>query len=437
MSFVRVLYEYSTNTVRVFYELCGKSKIVLLYCPIFIYLCDMRINFYIDSFKRMTGESSIYCYVRINNVTMKHQTGQSVPRKAWDNRKQVVKSTYTASPEINTYLVFMKEDLKKLITSAYNEERDISIDKVKAIVAKYFNKNEPDEKYKSIFDLFDKFVNSQKVKVSAGTVEKYNVTKKHLENFEKKMNYKITLDSFDLSFYDLFTQYSINQLKHSDNTLGKNLKVTKTFLNWATERGYNKKLDYQKFKAIDKDGDIIYLTEEELMKLFYLDLSEDKTLDKARDIFLMSCFTGQRFSDVYQLKQEDVKDGIWHLHVVKTHEPNLIPFNDYAYEILRKYSDKNEPFPKMTNQRLNGYIKEIGEKAEINEQVTLYNYSGGKRQLDTQAKYKFMSSHCGRRTFCTLSLQKGMRPEIVMKISGHKDYKTFKRYVKLTSVIIL
>ena len=73
--------------------------------------------------------------------------------------------------------------------------------------------------------------------------------------------------------------------------------------------------------------------------------------------------------------------------------------------------------------------------AEINESVIVTKYRGLEKVEFLEPKYNFISSHTARRTFVTLSLEKGMRPETVMSITGHKDYKTFKKYIKLTDKV--
>ena len=85
---------------------------------------------------------------------------------------------------------------------------------------------------------------------------------------------------------------------------------------------------------------------------------------------------------------------------------------------------------------MNRYLKEIGEKAGIDSMVTLSTGRGGETIDNTQPKYKFITSHTARRTFITLSLQKGMRPEVVMKIVGHSDIRTMMKYVRLADDIL-
>jgi len=177
------------------------------------------------------------------------------------------------------------------------------------------------------------------------------------------------------------------------------------------------------------------LTEKELMTLFELDLKDNTSLEQVRDVFCFGCFTGQRFSDVSAIKRDDIKNNFWHLRIVKTRDILKVPLNEYAKEILNKYAENDKPLPIISNQKTNEYLKTVCEKAKINDRISIVRYRGSEQIEETFSKYEMVSTHTARRTFVTLSLEKGMRPETVMEITGHKDYKTFKKYIKLTSSV--
>ena len=95
--------------------------------------------------------------------------------------------------------------------------------------------------------------------------------------------------------------------------------------------------------------------------------------------------------------------------------------------------------PVISNQKTNEHLKELGklEGIEIDEPIVLTKFRGTKEIQIKKPKYEFLSSHTARRTFVTLSLEKGMRPETVMSITGHKEYSTFKKYIKITNKVKL
>lgn len=171
------------------------------------------------------------------------------------------------------------------------------------------------------------------------------------------------------------------------------------------------------------------------MTILNYDLSEHSTLIKVRDIFCFGCFTGQRYSDIARLRREDIRDGIWFLKTKKTKDSLEIPLNDFALEILAKYKTSSSPLPDISNQKMNYYLKDLGKLLDINDVTIKTRYSGKDVIEEIKPKYEFLSTHTARRTFVTLSLEKGMRPETVMSITGHKDYKTMQRYLKITSKV--
>ena len=266
-------------------------------------------------------------------------------------------------------------------------------------------------------------------------IKKYKVLKNHLTEFQKVKKFTIAFNNIDLLFYDKFTLFLQNDKKHTNNTVSKYFDLLKTFLRWATERNSNNKTDFQKFKTATEKTDIIYLTENELLSIYNKDLSNNKALDKVRDVFCFACFTGARFSDVSSLKKEDIRGKNWYLRTTKTKDVLQIPLNEYAIEILNKYSDCERVLPVISSQKTNQHLKELCKLAEIDDPITIVKYRGAERIEEIYPKYELVSTHCARRSFVTLSLEKGMRAETVMEITGHSNYKTFKKYIKITSKV--
>jgi integrase len=132
------------------------------------------------------------------------------------------------------------------------------------------------------------------------------------------------------------------------------------------------------------------------------------------------------------LKREHIKNGEIKLTIQKTKEPLTIPITPYSLFILAKYYKLSKPLPIISNQKMNEYLKELCKIAEINEPIEIVRYRGVERIAIVYPKYELIGVHTGRKTFATLSLEKGMSAERVMAITGHKDYKSFQRYIKVT-----
>lgn len=202
-------------------------------------------------------------------------------------------------------------------------------------------------------------------------------------------------------------------------------------MNWAYERGIHKNDSYRKFKAPEREKEVICLTSEELFRLYNYKFKKD-SWKKARDIYCFGCFTGFRYSDIKELKPEHIKEGWIEKVIKKTKEFARIPLNKYALEILNKYSDTAyEPLPVISEQKLNDHLKKMCEEAEINSLISVTRFSGGKAEHSTLFKYQLITTHTARKTFTTNSLVFGMSETEVKKITGHKQDRHFRKYVNV------
>ena len=265
--------------------------------------------------------------------------------------------------------------------------------------------------------------------------------KNHLAAYQQ-INRKVTFDKINYSFFQSFQSFLIGRTKTvagndvpmlNNTTIQKQLSTLKTFLNYAKMQGITVPDGYKNFKITKDKLEVIALTNEEFESLFYLDLSNNKKLAQVRDIFCFACSTGLRFSDMKQLKREHIKEDEIGLRVIKTDQILTIPLTPYSKTILAKYQEQQRPLPMISNQKLNNYLKELCQLAGINEPIEIVRSYGIKREAITYPKYELIGVHTGRKTFVTLSLERGMSAEQVMAISGHKDYQSFKRYVHVTN----
>lgn len=158
-------------------------------------------------------------------------------------------------------------------------------------------------------------------------------------------------------------------------------------------------------------------------------------LERVRDVFLFCCFTGLRYSDVAKLRKNDIKNGYFDIVTQKTVDGIRIELNKYSQAIIDKYKDcqfpKGKVFPIVSNQRMNDYLKELGEVCEIDEPTRIVYFRGNVRHEEVYPKYALLTTHCGRRTFVVNALRLGIPVEVIIRWTGHSDYKSLKPYVKI------
>ena len=284
-------------------------------------------------------------------------------------------------------------------------------------------------------NLFDQFVEQRKATKAPATIVQYNSFKNTLLKFEQLTGETISFESINSAFYQKFQNCLITKMKLKNNTIGSHIKNLKVFLNYAMQNELTEiKYNFKEFKTIIEDINIIALNSTELFSLYDCKkLTVEQEI--ARDYFCFECFTGLRYSDICKLKDENIKEEFIEMRTKKTKDILFIPINVFAKEILDKYKNKFEDAPlppAFKNNTMNNLIKQVAKIAEINEPTMVEKYCGSSRTAKTKPKYVFVSTHTGRRTFITLSHERGMQIEMIMEITGIKEWDTLKRYLKVS-----
>jgi integrase len=391
------------------------------------------IKFYLKDDDK-NGESLIMLTYQKSGKKFRHSTKIKIPPAHWKGQR--IKSQYSNSAELNSILDDRENIIKEIERESLFRKEDYSIELIKRKfelrIGRFSNESE-------FFKLYEKFIEDSKEKRKPATIRAYVTTRNTLLDFQENKTIEVNFKTINPIFYGQLMDYLIKDKKFLNNTAGKHIKTLKTFLNYAIEQGYTDcNFNLKKFKVIQEDVDIVYLTNDELTRLYNLK-GLKKHLESVKDYFCFCCYTGIRFSDFEKITNSNIKEDYLELRTEKTKAYLRIPLNVYAKEILKKYQNQidERPFPNViSNQKTNEYIKDIAEIAEIDEIIELEKYSGSTKKIIKERKYDLISTHTARRTFVTLSLEKGIRAEIVMAMTGHKDYKTFKKYIKITESVM-
>jgi len=285
-----------------------------------------------------------------------------------------------------------------------------------------------------IVDVFDLWLGTleSKQEHTQSTIDKYRTQRNNLIDFEEYRKKKLTFADLP-SFYDYYVSYSRKVKIRNNNTLHRQLGVFKGFYRWCFEQGYTKFNDFSKWKPMKFESEIIALTRIELELLINTKLTSKKKLERVRDLFVLGCLTGGRFSDYSSITKADIFGDNLRMTQIKTGTKVNIPLLPETKKILEKYKYN---IPKISNQKFNEYLKELFLYLEFFDDVKHINFIGKKRTETIHKKWELITSHTARKTFVTLSLEAGMRQETVMKISGHTSYESFKRYMKITDTMV-
>ena len=373
-------------------------------------------------------------------------TGYRIDAAKWDADKQRVKNGCTnklkqSASDINTdllrYYTIMQEVFKEY------EVKDI-MPTPQEIKDSFNNKVNPteevQEEQKGFWEIFNEFVSEcgKQNNWTDSTYEKFAAVKNHIKEFKAEPTF-VYFDEEGLNNYVDFLRKTKDM---RNSTIGKQLGFLKWFIRWAFKKGYHQNIAFETFKPKLKNTPkkVIFLTWDELNKLKACNIPQNKQyLERVRDVFLFCCFTGLRYSDVYNLRTSDVKADHIEITTVKTADSLVIELNNHSKAILEKYKDVhfegNKVLPVISNQKMNDYLKELGELAEINEPIRETYYKGNQRIDEVTPKYALLGTHAGRRTFICNALALGIPAQVVMKWTGHSDYKAMKPYIDIADDI--
>lgn len=385
-----------------------------------------------------------YCYTSVKRVLI--STGVSIPEAYWDKRSSSILSSlpteYGYIESLQKTLEHHRSKAEKIIR--YATKRNLSCP------MQFLKRNfrlpdcwdieqmAGDNNELSISTQIDRYIENKKYMVHPATVVVIRTMKKHLLSFQNYIGYKITFDSFNPVFYEQFVRYltfDIPVMRRAIvvkglkvNTVGKTIKQLKSFIKDRIRKKIIPYIDLTCFKGLEEDVEGIYLDWQELSKIYHLDLSQYPRLVKYRDLFIVGCLTGFRFSDYSTLNKSHLRDGMLHVRQNKTGAMVVVPLRPDARKILvEKYQMR---IPRVSMVNFNYYIKEVVRFALIDEPIKITHKRGNRIIEEIRPKYSWVSSHTARRSFCTNEYLAGTPTDLIMAISGHRSEIAFKKYIK-------
>ncbi len=409
------------------------------------------------------------CY--LNGTRFTYGVGLNIFPELWDEvsqrptkKKEIIKEYKKEVPDIETRLNNLKIQIENIcigvdtfLSNARLQNAEIHLDvlrryldekvkkskrKIKQGPKMYQNGQEgmPNHGLSLIQTYSEKFI--QEIKngkrtIRSGSQSNKRYTPQTIKNytsflnqwilFEKAQRHKYSWDEMGFNFYNAVLHY-FNGRKYKWDTVGKMIKHLKVLAQGAMDDGIHVNLEFRKpyFKALKSEIENIALTFEEVEKLEKLDLSKHSAWDKARDLFLMGCYTALRFSDLKRLKKIHFHDNITAIITQKTKIEVIIPIKSEMMQIIRKYDYEA---PKLSEQKVNEYIKLISQLAGIDSPIEKKEIIGGETKIRTVSKFELITTHTARRTAATHMYLRNMLPIDIMKITGHKTESSFLKYI--------
>ena len=427
------------------------------------------------------GKSSIIYKFNLKGKRFVYGTSQTIIPELWEKEpqgptgnKKIISQFEKDYPQIKTELKNINQRLENIKAAtltffSLKEQQKTSIDfkELKEYLDNQFNpikakrKETPQAAPETpqapfIKDLIYDYIKGmysgkkktkQKTNYDNETIKAYLSFKKMWDELESYFDKQYIVTDISLEFETELHEFFNDEKEYTPNTKGKMIKMLKCIIHDFIE------LEYETIYRAKKTGietvlseiDLLYiekqldriikpnskpvniaLDENELQSIYEMDLSDKPHLDRARDIFLAGCYTGLRFSDYNRIRPEHINKQYIQIIPIKTKDTVNIPVRPELSKILQKW---NYTIPEMTSQELGRYIKEIGHKAGIIQNIQIIETIKNKQIITNKPKNLMITSHTARRSFATNMFYDGMNPIDIMKITGHKKLDTFQKYI--------
>ena len=377
------------------------------------------------------------------------KTGHNVKPEYWSNAKQELKPGSENSQGYTEQERFdLEQGLKDLKTHVEKElhlltmnGQPVTRERLEGIIDKFHGIDKPKDKPETLNQYIVRFIEEakngerlhdhnghEKRRYHPGTIKSFDGFKVQWDLFQgdKRLNF----DGVTLEVYERFVKYFMKK-NYSPNTIGRHIKNLKTIMRASREKGLhtNTETDREGFKVIRVPVQNIYLTDDEIRRLF--DLKLTGTDELYRDVFLIGCYTAQRFSDYSRINPDMIralpkKKKAIELIQRKTGAKVVIPIRPELDHLLKKYGYH---LPKTWEQKVNDRIKVIAIDAKITDPVPLEKSRGGLTVNSTVLKCDLIKTHTARRSGCTNMFKAGIPSIEIMKLSGHKTEKEFLKYI--------
>lgn len=384
---------------------------------------NFKVLFFLKKGRNSNPKSlPIYVRVTINGERAEWTCQRHCDPALWNQQSGRVTGKKEVTKLLNQYLDAIQANIFQVQKEYALRNEPVTATQVRARVLYQYEEKKHTliQVYQYHNDQFQQLVGSE---FSHGTYKKFKSALNSLRQFLqwkfcKEDVYLTEVNHKFITDYEFYLK-SVQNLQH--NSAMVNIKKLKKIIRLCVANDWLDKDPFKSYKITTKETSRNFLLQDELEMLRNKDITV-KRLDQVRDIFLFSCYTGLSYSDLMLLTQKDVSIGIdgeqWIFTTrIKTDTASRIPLLPIAREIINKYAkepdiiNSGRLLPILSNQRMNGYLKEISDLCGFNKELTF---------------------HCARHTFATtVTLTNGVPIETVSKMLGHKSLRTTQIYAKI------
>jgi len=376
---------------------------------------------------------------------LRHYTGLRIPGKqlsnkkiltyaCWDTRQQTARG-FKDADDVNAYITTLTDKVSKYVRNKKESFQPLDMFELKKLITVNHSVSNENivafcETYLKRYDKPGQESTKKNISTMISSLKNHTDSRPPL------------LANVNKEFMDGFITYLTNTKKNNNTTVEKKVSMLQQILRDAHKQGLlSGTTALEEIKVQRSSTDIIFLKQKELKTLEVYKPEIDR-LKKLKDVFLFGCYTGLRYSDLDQIhqahyhKKSDKGENYHVLHFVikKTRKSHEIALPPKAVAIIEKYWDQQKfkrLLPVPSNQKFNDYLKELCEDAKLNTEIEITAQFGSEVRTEIKKKFEILSCHSARHTYAILSLENGMRPEVLQRNLGHSKLSQTMDYVKI------
>jgi site-specific recombinase XerD len=361
--------------------------------------CKVRLR---TDYNKIGTERSVILQLSLNRVIKRISLGFNIDEKDFDNNNQRVKAKNKNSRDYNLLIEKKLADINTVEVSYRLSGRILNFE------ALFEELNNPTAKIDFI-TFWDKEMIRQKEILKESTYRQQMSVLNKVKAFKSPLYfYEITEDYVS----DLKAHYK-RKKKNKDNTIASMVKSFKKYLHIANKKGIPTPINFSEIKNKSFKGNRTFLDAGEIKKLYEYWQSPyvNETYKNILSRFLFSCFTGLRFSDTLNIKEENIIENTLVFTAEKTGKFQRIKLNNTAKKLIDPIKIFNEPY---TNEYTNRELKNIAKAVGIRKKITF---------------------HVSRHSFATNFIICGGRIENLQKLLGHSKIEETMIYLHIVEQI--
>ena len=375
-------------------------------------------------------QKNIYLSLTDNqqNKTYTFRTHLRISDDDWDKEKQRPVNIYQKKhKQLNAKLDRLKKELAEYIREKREEKKQIQQRALASVIKTVCSGQTQKLSENSLLYYMKWYIIIKKELVCHSTYKRYKVFFHLLERFEGFLCKKLYVEEVNWDFTRDFIIFGKNE-EYSENTIYRTIHFVKTILNFAERKGVRTCVRELEIRRERQKREVVTLTENEISKIQQTEVP--KELQPAKDWLLISCYTGQRFSDFMNFDYHNLQcigeKMCLSFIQKKTKKDILLPLHP---DVLNTVKRNGNGFPKLLDiQHYNADIKEIARLADLNVLVKSRKRFGFRSKIIKAEKWEFLSSHIGRRSFATNFYGKIPTP-LLMEATGHSTEQMFLKYI--------